>query len=248
LIELTLDPRGTVRLKTVLDLPLSPSAVWGQMHHFAHFISLDPFHAVIELPDGPPRQGSSIRILHRFTIFRVRRTGRILRWRPGVGYSFSDLSRRGRCRGFPHIFIYRVQPLEAPGRSRLTITVRGLWTARWLPRAAVRFWLHWVLGRTCDTVERQLLSLAAQYPHHHRPPTALSNSEAKPRDGHPLALSSRQKVVQKNPCTDRHIKRIRSLLHRDGQTSLAQVNPPPVEPLGLVAEQDGQTARMARGG
>jgi hypothetical protein len=157
--DLRLDKRGMVRLRAVMELPLPASAVWGQMRGFADFIALDPFHAGIDIADAPPWPGSIIGIQHRFSIFRVHRIGRILRWREGVAFSFSDLSKRGPRRGFPHVFTYEIHPCS-PAASRMTVTVHGRWTTMFLPHWMVRCWLHWVLARTVDTIRARLLMLA----------------------------------------------------------------------------------------
>lgn len=159
MIRLRLGPKGRVDLRGELDLPLRASAAWGQMRHFTHFVGLDPFHTPIHSVVPFAGLGAVLTIGHQFGFFRLARTGRVLRWRDGLGYSFSDLSRRGVKRGFPHVFTYALEDRDG-SRSRLSITVRGRWTANWLPRWAIRFWLHWVMNRTLDTVLTEFLGLA----------------------------------------------------------------------------------------
>src|SRR5688572_23941654 len=110
MITLRMRPTGHVDLVGTIDLPLTAAAVWGRMRDFARFTTLDPFHDEV-LADGPARRaGTAIVIRHRFAGVRVDRIGRILRWAEGAGYSFSDMSKRGRRVGFPHVFIYGLCP------------------------------------------------------------------------------------------------------------------------------------------
>lgn len=159
MIAVRLDQGGRVRVRGEMLLPLTASAVWGQMRLFERFIAIDPFHARVTVHGSPSAGQAKLLLLHRFCGVRLLRVGRVLRWREGHGYSFSDLSARGPRSGFPHIFTYAVEPMSAGG-SRLSITVRGRWTAAAIPRWAVRLWLWWVLGRTLDAVRDELMGLA----------------------------------------------------------------------------------------
>lgn len=130
-MTITCDRAGRVSAAISLDLPLAAISVWGQMRDLPGFATLDPFHDRIELlsnADGgpPPRPapGVAIRLHHRCGPIRPVRKGRILAWREGCEYSFSDLSQRGTSVGFPHIYTYRVERL-GEGASRLSLTVRG---------------------------------------------------------------------------------------------------------------------------
>ena len=58
--------------------------------------------------------------------------------------------------GFPHVFSYRLEPAGA-GACRLHIGVRGLWTARAVPRLLARAWLWLVFAHVVRSVENQLL-------------------------------------------------------------------------------------------
>ena len=161
MIALRLHHRRRVHLAGTFLIPLPASAVWGQMRCFTHFVGLDPFHAQIRSADGlsTSRAGVPIILGHKFGPLRLDRIGRILRWREGRGYSFSDLSRAGNHSGFPHIFTYDLSP-RGQDCSRLIVTVRGHWTAMRLPPWIIRLWLRWVLGHTLHTIRNRLLMIA----------------------------------------------------------------------------------------
>ena len=161
MLALRLINRRRVHLIGSMLLPMSINVVWGQMRSFTYFVGLDPFHGPIRAANAalPVKEGSQLILGHRFGPLRLDRVGRILRWRDGVGYSFSDLSRNGNHAGFPHVFTYAIYPRGDKG-CRLTITVRGHWTAAWLPRCIIRRWLLWVLGHTLHSVRNQLLTIA----------------------------------------------------------------------------------------
>lgn len=97
-----------------------------------------------------------IRLSHRYMGLRFERVGRILSWREGIGYAFSDLTRRGPRAGFPHVFSFRLEPVD-DGHCRLHVRVRGLWTARAIPRWLARLWLWWVFSHIPRSVEAELL-------------------------------------------------------------------------------------------
>jgi hypothetical protein len=145
------DEHWRVRALSSIELPLPAAAVWGQMRHFEHFLTADPLHARITVeqlgPDAATPRGAVLRISHRLLGIGPDRTGRIVRWREGKELAFSDLSRRGRDIGFPHICGYRLEA-TGPERSRLTSYAIGRWTATWMPRWLVRAWLWWVLRAT----------------------------------------------------------------------------------------------------
>ena len=84
--------------------------------------------------------------------------GRILTWHEGHSYSFSDLSLRGAQVGFPHVYEYRVISLGIDC-SRLTVTVRGRWTATWIPLPARRSWLAFVMAQTRAILRVHLVRL-----------------------------------------------------------------------------------------
>ena len=80
---------------------------------------------------------------------RFLRFGKIIAWREGSGYTFSDLSSHGPKQGFPHAFMINLQPLtsdETEPLTRLTIQVRGRWTSRLAPAWFGRLWV-WLVCR-----------------------------------------------------------------------------------------------------
>jgi len=106
---------GRVDCRAELQLPLPAPAAWGQLRDFRRSASHDYFHCDIHIEGGTPRLGAGLVLEHRFGPFRVRRVGRILRWREWgddsqsargngrctpAGYSFSDLSTAGARAGF----------------------------------------------------------------------------------------------------------------------------------------------------
>jgi hypothetical protein len=132
-----------VHLRAELDLPLPHALVWAVAADLPRFLTIDPFHESVE-PEAPVLglEGGFI-LVHRVLGVRFRRRGRMLRLEEGRGYALSDHSARGPDRGFPHVFVFTVEPLvgELRPRTRLGIEVKGKWTARWMPRCVVRQWL-----------------------------------------------------------------------------------------------------------
>lgn len=143
-------PRGrAVQVRIELDLARSRDDVWREISDLPRFLTVDPFHEQIVLMRKPARAGVDIAIAHRVLGHRFFRFGRILRWREQEHYLFSDLSRHGPKRGFPHVFDVRLTPLTRtlPGPlCRLSIEVRGKWTSRAIPVWLGRHWLRLVCG------------------------------------------------------------------------------------------------------
>jgi hypothetical protein len=158
----SVDRRWRVQARAAVELPLPAPVVWGQMRDLARFLTVDPLHArVLVAPSADPGRGwrgIPLVIEHRLAGFGPDRVGRVLTWHEGIGYSISDLSRRGPRCGFPHVCTYHLQPSAAG--CTLTVSARGLWTARFLPRWAVRLWLWWVLGSTTGHIRREMLAFA----------------------------------------------------------------------------------------
>jgi hypothetical protein len=155
-ITITLKPSGAVDCRGGIHLPLPLVSVWGQLRDFPRFAAQDPFHHNPRVLDGFPRQGARIELSHRYFGITVRRTGRILVWREILGYSYSDLSRHGPRRGFPHVLSYRLESL-GPGSTRLHIMVRGRWTATGVPRLLTRLYLRWVFTQILHRVRNEFL-------------------------------------------------------------------------------------------
>lgn len=163
-------PGGRVRCQVVLDLPLSAAAAWGEVRDFGRYACHDYFHAEFRFAGGRIAPGARYVVVHRFMGFTVERVGRVLWWREldaagehSAGYGFSDLSRRGPRRGFPHVFGYRLHSAGA-NQCRLEILVRGRWTARLVPRWAARVWLWWVFSHIVLSVRNSLLLVALRAP------------------------------------------------------------------------------------
>ncbi len=162
MMRIELDRRWRVNLHAGFSLPTGAAAVWRHMCDFERFACLDLFHHAVHLDRPPPRVGTHLRIEHRFVCFAVERIGRILTWREGRSYAFSDLSHRPG-RGFPHVYVYEVHP-EPGGGCRFKIMVRGKWTATWLPRPLVRLWLGWVMLKIKQSAHNELLRRAVRSP------------------------------------------------------------------------------------
>jgi hypothetical protein len=155
-----------VRAHDSLDLALPATKVWWHMRDLPTFLCIDPLHAQVIISDhrAPSVQASSshaqsfeqasLVIRHRLLGIGPDRIGRVLRWREGRGYVISDLSKRGVRVGFPHVCSYEVLPISN-SRCRLTLEVRGVWTARWnslFPRLCAKAWLAWVMAATASRV------------------------------------------------------------------------------------------------
>ncbi len=138
--------------------------VWGQMRDVEWFLTRDPLHARVRRTDGAGMDqtwaGAPVVVSHRVLGVGPDRVGRVLAWKEGRGFAVSDLSRRGTGVGFPHVCAFRVEPIDAKS-SRVVLSVRGRWTARWMPRIAVGMWLRWVLGATEARLAGDLADLAA---------------------------------------------------------------------------------------
>jgi len=155
MIHVSVNERRVVRCSAALDLKLPPLSVWGQLRDFRRYARQDLFHAAVNVEGGLPKTGAALRLSHHYCGLRVRRYGRILLWREGVGFSFSDLSFRGPRHGFPHVLTFRIEPM--PNGARLQICVTGLWTAGLCPRRLAQLWLRWVFGQVVRCVRNELL-------------------------------------------------------------------------------------------
>lgn len=162
-MRIEIDDRWRVTAADSLEIPLPAPTLWGQMRDIRSFLAMDPLHARVRFVDVPrgqlPRTGDRLVLEHRLLGVGVNRIGRLLKWREGRGYAISDLSRRGMRVGFPHVCMYEVDSI-AEDRSRLTIAVRGRWTAQRLPRWMVRLWIAWVLAATRARLQREMAAFA----------------------------------------------------------------------------------------
>jgi hypothetical protein len=144
---------GRVACTAVTSLPLSITAAWGQLRHLPTSATHDPFHARVHVG----RSGALV-IEHRYLVFRTVRVGRVLWWREGIGFAFSDLSRTDAAAAFPHVLSYRLEPV-GPQACRLHVRVGGRWTLPG-PRWIGRLWLRWVFGHVVRTVRNEMLRYA----------------------------------------------------------------------------------------
>ncbi|MCC6906514.1 MAG: hypothetical protein IT430_01105 [Phycisphaerales bacterium] len=151
-MRITVDERWRVcaRMRVECDVPLETAQ--RLLNDFRAFLIADPLHQRITFDNGEPDdpgeiRGEAITIRHALLGVHIDRAGRILRWRPGFELAVSDLSQRGRSVGFPHMCRYVLSERRPRGHS-LLYEVRGVWTARWVPRWVVRLWLGWVMQAT----------------------------------------------------------------------------------------------------
>jgi hypothetical protein len=132
---------------------LSTGQMWKRVSDLPDFLTIDPFHEQVTLQRAQPCAGVDLALHHNMFGLRFVRFGRILSWREGRSYAFSDLSRhdrpregrrhRGRWQGFPHVFFVEIVS-QGDDRCQLVIKVRGKWTSRLMPVVVARLWLRWV--------------------------------------------------------------------------------------------------------
>jgi hypothetical protein len=154
-------PDGAVCCEVAIPLPVPANSAWGQIRDFHRFASHDRFHTNLQVAGGVPRGGAALRMGHRFGPVCIQRVGRILWWREGVGFAFSDLSLRGPRHGFPHVFVLRVDPGESPEDCVVRVRVTGRWTADWMPLCVRRWWLAWVFAHVVWRTRADLFAFAA---------------------------------------------------------------------------------------
>jgi len=137
-----------------LDVPRSQEELWKQISDLPHFLTIDPFHDQVTLMRDMPAVGVDLVLSHNAFGWRFLRFGRIIAWREGSGYTFSDLSPRGSKQGFPHVFMIDLQPVATASENRtttrlltrLSIRVRGRWTSSISPGWVGRLWV-WLVCR-----------------------------------------------------------------------------------------------------
>lgn len=133
-----------------LDVAQSPKQVWALIRDLPRFLTMDPFHDEVTLMRDQPALGVDLVLSHNAFGRRFLRFGKIIAWREGSGYTFSDLSPRGPKVGFPHVFMINLQPLvvlDSPlPHTRLNIQVRGRWTSPLVPVCLGRMWV-WLVFR-----------------------------------------------------------------------------------------------------
>jgi len=153
-----ISPTGQVICRASIDLPLSAGAVWGQLRDLQSSARHDPFHAEIVIEGNVPRAGAQLKIVHRHLLWQSVRIGRILLWKEGSGYAFSDLCKSDPSRAFPHVLSYRLEAIS-PQACRLKIFVGSRWTAN-IPRWMGRIWLWWVFSHVVHSVQNKMLLFA----------------------------------------------------------------------------------------
>jgi hypothetical protein len=143
------DGKGrSVQAVIALDVAMRPTELWAIIRDLPTFLTIDPFHDRVTLMRTHPEMGVDLALSHNAFGRRFLRFGRIIAWREGVGYTFSDLSARGPRHGFPHVFIVQIEPpaCQCAAISRMTIRVRGRWTSRLTPVWLGRAWI-WLVCR-----------------------------------------------------------------------------------------------------
>lgn len=154
--------QGRVRLQATFELPMAAEHVWSELRDFERYACQDLFHKrVVFAQQGPKSEvgagaGADFALEHRFLGVGFWRAGRILKWRPGRGYAFSDLSLRDKRLGFPHTYEYDVVA-SGRERSRFRLHVNGQWTARFIPFPVIEFWLGCILLKTALSIRNSLL-------------------------------------------------------------------------------------------
>ena len=156
MLRITVDKRGRVDLRAESELPMSAENAWRWLRDFRRFACQDLFHRAVELDREEPQTGAAFRLKHQFAGIRIWRVGRILFWNEGRSYGFSDLSQRGPRVGFPHVYTHELLPI-GDDRCCLRLSVRGLWTATFIPRPLVRLWLAAVMLKTRSSMRNALL-------------------------------------------------------------------------------------------
>lgn len=155
-------PRGrSVKLRLELDIQRPAAEVWSKVADLPAFLCIDPFHTRVVFLEAPPaaglqpKPGLHLALEHEAFGIRFWRFGRLLHWREGCGYAFSDLSARGNGRGFPHVFFVSVAAAGAAA-SRVRVEVRGKWTSRWIPVRWGAWWLRYVVHDHARLLRRAL--------------------------------------------------------------------------------------------
>ena len=162
MINTRIDRCGLVVADARLDLLLPAHRVAAEMLHLRSFITHDLFHAGVRAEQsnsfGEPAVRSKLTIEHRVLGLKINRTGHLL-WRDAErGFGFTDLSARNPSRGFPHSCHYHLRKTSAQTCS-ITLSVRGRWTARAVPRPLARLYINTVLGLSQRALEKHLLKL-----------------------------------------------------------------------------------------
>jgi hypothetical protein len=135
-----------VHMVITLTVAREARELWNLASDLPRFLTIDPFHDRVTLMRSGPAVGVDLVLSHNAFGRRFFRFGRIVAWREGLGYTFSDLSGRGPRTGFPHVFTVRIAPGNSAAVSELTIRIHGRWTSRVVPVWMGRWWI-WLVCR-----------------------------------------------------------------------------------------------------
>lgn len=130
----------TIHARVRIATALSREEIWRRISDLPTFLTIDPFHERVTLMRAAPQAGVDLVLHHNALGRRFDRFGRVLWWREQDGFAFSDLSARGAARGFPHLFIYRIEAGDATS-GVLLMEIKGRWTARFIPARLGRWWI-----------------------------------------------------------------------------------------------------------
>lgn len=156
MIEVALDDKWRVRLKTEFVIPATRNSVWEIISDFRRMVCTDHFHKHVEFTVGSGEVGSQFTIHHRFWGFGVTRMGRILKWQDGFGYWYSDLNQTNPQSTFPHVFF--IELVDAGMMDCIVrVGVNGRWTTPHIGRLLTRSWLYWNLVAIRRGVENAIL-------------------------------------------------------------------------------------------
>lgn len=151
------------QLETMIELEISRSReeLWKLVGDLPRFLTIDPFHDEVTLMRDQPAVGVDLVLSHNACGRRFLRFGKIVHWREGQAYTYSDLSPRGPRVGFPHVFLVRLDDIASPPANlpltRLTVRIRGRWTSPWVPAALGQGWV-WLVCREHARILRKYFS------------------------------------------------------------------------------------------
>lgn len=150
--------RTAVDLQIELFLDRRAEEVWTEMADFTRFTCIDPFHDQVIVQASELRPGVDLVLVHHIFGVRFLRFGRLLTWKEGNGYAFSDLAGNNKLHGFPHVFFYSVESVDdsALHYSKLTVCVRGKWTSSWASRRVGMWWLRYVMHEHARLLQKML--------------------------------------------------------------------------------------------
>lgn len=83
-----------LEIATSLDVAQSSAEVWALIRDLPRFLTIDPFHDKVTLMRDQPALGVDLVLSHNAFGLRFLRFGKIIAWREGSGYTFSDVSPR----------------------------------------------------------------------------------------------------------------------------------------------------------